>query len=127
MVMGKKAYVRTVEAILAVSITLIFITIIFPRVQLTETRGENLNILSTLENRDDFRTCVIENNGTCVNSIIAALMTSPFDYIFNLSTDPNVALPSLPPKRIFSDSVYIAGNLSNKTETIVRLYYFAKD
>ena len=122
----KKAYVRTVEAMIAIVITFVFIAIIFPRIQLTGTRGENVHLLTTLEKREDFRNCVIKNNGTCVNSTIAAGLPLQFDYKFNISADPNVGAPVLPAKRVFADSVYVAGNASNRTDTIVRLYYFAK-
>ena len=124
---GKTGYLRTLEAMIAIAITLVFITIVFPRVQPAETRGENVKILSALARQEDFRNCVVRNNGSCVNSTIAAAMPGQFSYIFNLSSDPNVGIPALPARRVFADSVYIAGNYSNRTDTIVRLYYYARE
>ena len=68
----------------------------------------------------------IERNETCINQAIDDSLNDNFDFVFNLSESASTAISGLPEKRVFSESLFIAGNLTNSTNTILRVFYYNK-
>jgi len=118
---------RTVEAIIAVFITFVFVIYFFPTEAATESRKPNLNLLPVLEKNDAFRRCIIEENTTCINATIEAILPGSYSYILNISENPNAEATGLPAdKRIYADSVYLVGNETDLHPRTIRLYYWGK-
>ncbi len=124
--MVKKAFVKTLEAFIAVILTFVFIVVVLQRFNPGEKRVENVYIMSVLEQNVAFRACAIDQNQTCVESNVAALLPAKFGFNVSISSDPDHVLEGLPKKQIYVDSVYIAGNNTQYRPQIVKLYYWTK-
>lgn len=125
MVTGKKAYLRTLEAIIAVFITFFFLIYIMPTRTVSTSNEENLYILDELAKNLAFKNCVLTQDVSCINLTIDESLPNQYNFMFNLSSDPNVAI-SLPAKRIFADSAFISGNSTQYKPVIIRLYYWSR-
>ncbi len=122
--LNKKAYLRTLEAFMAVFITFVFVIYILPAYVTDDKLTESINLLTPLA--DELRDC---NNVSCVESSIANFdpdFVKKYDYIINISSDPNVIVEGLPKKNIYTDSVYIVGNITNYEPRIIRIYYWER-
>ena len=127
--MNKKAYMRTLEAVIAMVISFIFITFIVTNKTSAEIVQPNINLLEILEQNPLFRNCVMSENYPCLNSTL--LMHYPdftelYGYRFNITTDPNTAVSDLPEKEVRLESLFIAGNDTYLYPRVVRLYYWIK-
>jgi hypothetical protein len=125
-VTGKQAYLRTLEAIIAVFITFLFLIYISPERSISAAREENLYIMPVLAKNLAFRNCVLSQNVSCINSTIDDNLPNQYNYLFNLSSDPNLAVSGLPTKRVFADSAFVTGNSTQHKPLIVRLYYWSR-
>lgn len=126
MKINKKAVFRTLEALIAIFITFLFLLVFIPQQRELSVPETPPNILAGLRDSEDFRNCVILKNSTCVNQTLDRHIEDKYDFKFNLSEDPNVAVPGLPQKRIYANSIFIGGNTTNATRLVVRLYFWAK-
>ena len=122
----KKAIFKTLEAFIAVFITLIFLIVFIPQIRERSEPQTPQNVLATLRDNDEFRNCVVQKNETCINQTIDKALLDTYDFKFNLSNDPNAVVSGLPEKRVYANSLFIAGNATNATSTVVRLYFWAK-
>ena len=123
---NKQGMFRTIEALIAIFITFIFLIVFIP---LQRERAQSTappNVLATLRDNDEFRNCVIQKNETCINQSIDRNLEDSYDFRFNLSDTPYASAPPLPQKKIYANSMFIAGNETNSTRMIVRLYFWAK-
>ena len=122
----KQGVFRTLEALIAIFITFMFLAFYLPQ-QREQARPEApQGILSGLRDNEEFRNCAIQKNSTCINQSIEKSLEDKYDFKFNLSEDPNAAPPTLPQKRIYANSIFIAGNMTNSTSLVVRLYFWPK-
>lgn len=123
----KQGYMKTVEAIMAVFITFLFVLYYFPTHTETESRAPSLNILPVLEKNDDFRKCVIEGNMSCLNETVESILPGNYNYLINISENPNTEVTGLPAdKRVYADSVYLVGNETEYKPRTIKLYYWGK-
>ena len=122
---NKKAYMRTLEAVIAIALTFIFLVIFIPEYTLTKSSEKNTNVLPSLYKNSGFRECVILKNTSCVNQSLSKPLAG-YTYTFNISSNPSDQAPILPPKRVFSESAFIAGNSSTYKPAIIRLYYWGQ-
>ena len=122
--MVKQGFLRTLEVVIAIAITFIFLTVFIPTNNLAKVRLQNLDLLSTFDNDEPFRYCVLTENVSCVNSTLSPYLQL-YDYTFNISASVN-AHTSLPEKRIMAESAFIAGNSSLYSPRIIRLYYWSR-
>ena len=124
--MDKKAVFRTLEALIAIFITFLFIFVFIPQQRELSVPETPPNILAGLRDNEDFRNCVIQKNSTCINQTLDRNIEDKYDFKFNLSENANTVISGLPQKRVYANSIFIGGNTTNATRIIVRLYFWVK-
>lgn len=122
----KEGIFKTIEALIAIFITFLFLMVFIPQQRELTTRQAPQNALVGLASNDDFRNCAISRNFSCVNQTIDRQLKDLYDFKVNLSESHTSALPALPEKRIYANSIYLAGNTTNSTRMIVRLFFWEK-
>ena len=122
---SKKAFLRTLEAILAISISFIFLSIILPTANPATASLKNENILEGLAQDQAFRACVIAENRTCINQTLDGYLQI-YSYTVNISKTPNGRANNLPARQVFSESLLIAGNSTLYDPKVIRIYYWDK-
>ena len=116
----RKAYVRTLEAFIAFFITFIFVVFVVLKGISAKPLKTQLDILPALEQRDDFRNCVYEENNTCIEEIVRPFV--PGAYRFKVSVDRPA--PFKGAKDIYTETVFIASNQTSDYK-VVYLYYWS--
>jgi len=118
--MNKKAFTKTLEVILAIALTFLFITFIIkpyvPKIQ--EAAADYLSELS-----DDpvFRNCVLAEDAACINSSLRTTIPTKYIYTFSI----NITNATLPKDRdIFVNSLFVAANLTYYQPKTLWLYYW---
>ncbi|MBI3034399.1 hypothetical protein HYY72_04515 [Candidatus Woesearchaeota archaeon] len=122
---GKKGFLRTVEVVIAIAMTFIFLIVFIPEYASTKPALKNENALETLYKNPDFRACITSENSTCINQSLSKRLEN-YDYAFNISKSPDERSTNLPQKRIFSESAFISGNNSAYEPRIMRIYYWGR-
>ena len=126
--MVKKAYMKTIEILLVVVLTTVFLVLIIPG-QESLTRSKHPSYLINLETNDDFRNFVTNNNA-CFNSTPANTATGlierylPLEFDYTLCT--GLKIESVPQKEVFIDSIVIIGNHTHTNFKTIRLYYWTE-
>lgn len=123
---NKKAIFRTLEALIAIFITLLFLLMFIPQVRERSEPQTPQNVLASLRDNDDFRNCAIQKNQTCLTQFAERNLEGKYEFKINVSDNPNAIVPGLPGKRVYANSLFISGNTTNSTLTIVRLYFSTK-
>ncbi|MBI2550599.1 hypothetical protein HYV83_05495 [Candidatus Woesearchaeota archaeon] len=126
MKINKKGVFRTLEALIAIFITFLFLLVFIPQQRELSVPETPPNILAGLRDNEDFRNCIILKNQTCINQTLDKNLEDKYDFKFNLSEDPHVSISGLPQKRVYANSIFIGGNTTNSTSLIVRLYFWTK-
>jgi hypothetical protein len=123
-----KAYMKTIEMLLVIIISTIFLLIIIPR-QESLRRSELMDIFVNLEENEHFRSFASENLG-CFGSenMIASDLIEPYlpesyDYYLCIGSTPDL----LPRKDVFTESLFFSGNHTEIQNKVIRLYYWVKD
>ncbi len=122
---GKKAFVRTVEAAIAITITFIFVSLVLPYSYNIQNDPKGQAVLPELAKDPSFRQCVISENMSCINTTLSQRL-GKYHFSVNLSKTAYGQSASLPQKRVFSESAFIAGNSSLYEPRIIRIYYWGK-
>ncbi len=123
---GKKGILRTLEVVFAIMISFIFLLYVMP--QQTFKQEEKPSIIPYLLNDYEFRNAVSSNNITKMNERISQRMNILYpDYNFtvSISSDPNYIL-NLNHKTVYSESLFIIGNITSERNHVVRIYYWRK-
>lgn len=123
--MVKKAFMKTVEILLVIIITTLFMTIVIPG-ESEQTISKQKEYLGKLENNPDFRAFVTGNTGCFGPSemiYVQDYLSNQFDY--RLCIDAKAV--DLPDTDVFVDTLFYAGNITNIDYKIVRLYYWSKN
>ena len=108
-------------------LTFLFLLVFIPQLRDKTTPQASQNILAGLGDNDDFRNCVIQKNQTCLNQFIERSIEGKYEFKLNFSDDPNAVVAGLPQKkRVYANSLFIAGNITNSTKQVVRLYFWTK-
>ncbi|HIG97945.1 TPA: hypothetical protein HA231_00780 [Candidatus Woesearchaeota archaeon] len=123
---GKQAVFRTLEALVAIFITFLFLLVFIPQQREQSFQQPPANVLAGLRNNDEFRNCILQKNSTCINQSIERQLEDKYDFKFNISGNPREPPPQLPQKRVYTNAFLIAGNTTNVTNTAVRLYFWEK-
>jgi len=124
--MKKKAYLRTIEVAIAIIITFAVAYFIFPKTP-TPQEDAMLSILPVLEQKEEFRNCVIALNYSCTESFLREYVPPNYEFSYDIVENPDTVHANLPAKRINTESVYISGNISLYSPKIIRLYYWRKE
>ncbi|MBS3133407.1 hypothetical protein J4470_04800 [Candidatus Woesearchaeota archaeon] len=122
---GKKGMFKTLEALIALFMTLLFLVVFIPR-EAADIQTEPKGFLSILREDDGFRNCIIQKNVTCINQTIDNSLEDNFDFKLNLSEEPSTTVSGLPDVQVFSESLFITGNVTNSTTAILRVFYWNK-
>lgn len=123
--MDKKAFMRTLEASIAVITTLVFVLLINSKTPFLDPEPAE-NILAFLANDQDFRACLISNNETCINSSIREMINDKYDFNFNISKDPASVSLNLPKIDVRAESYFFAGNTTVYSSKVIRLFYWRR-
>ncbi|MBI4438655.1 hypothetical protein HY640_01860 [Candidatus Woesearchaeota archaeon] len=126
MVKGKKAFLRTLEAAIAIIVALTIILAFIPQFNTARERIRSQNALEPLTKDEQFRTCVLTENITCINTTLSTPLQN-FHYTINISKNPHTEISGLPTKQILSESAYIAGNTTTYSPRIIRIFYWARN
>ncbi len=123
---NKKAVFRTLEAFIAIFISFFFLIVFLPQQREQALQQAPPNVLASLADNDEFRNCATALNYTCINQTIDRDLDDQYEFKVNLSEKQDSAAPALPEKRVYASSLFFAGNTTNATNIIVRLYFWAK-
>ncbi|MFH1316531.1 MAG: hypothetical protein ABII01_03370 [Candidatus Woesearchaeota archaeon] len=126
MIRNKRGYVRTMEVVIAIVITFIFVIYIIPNYSARLSNPKTLYFLSGMYDNKNLSSCVVQKDALCVNNLIADEI--PIDYEFSalITDNPNARILDLPDKRIIVDSLMFTGNISHQNMTILKVYYWKK-
>ena len=123
---NKKAFLRTMEAAIAVVLTFAVLFYFLPKIPTAQTTPSQ-DVLSGLQYNDEFRSCALERNETCVNETVYDSLPALYrqSYIVKLTNDQNY-IPELPAdKEVKTESLYIAASMTEYSPVIVKLFYWA--
>ncbi len=123
---SKKAFMRTMEAILAMGLTLIFVGLFIPQYNIAQANFKNENVLVGTLKDPEFRACVINENITCVNTTVSAMLEG-YNVAVNISKKSQTPAQNLPEKRVYVESEMVAGNSTLYEPRILRIYYWPKE
>jgi len=124
----KKGYLRTLEAVLAIVITFIFLIFIIPN-NFSGSKQEKLNILNNLIEENEFRDAIMNMSSECLNKtsgnqandIINPIMGDEWNYYLCKDKKPE----ELPRKEVFVESAFFTGNITDYyPNKIIKLYYW---
>lgn len=124
---SKKGFYRTLEVLIAIVLTFLFVAFFIP--QFTETEQPlkpSLNILPRLEQNDEFRSCAVGDDADCLESKIEEVIPLLYGYKVSVSNDVNYEETDLPSKDIYIESIFIGSNVTQFNPKIVKLYYWRK-
>jgi hypothetical protein len=120
--MVKHAFVKTMEAFIAIILAYLFLLIIVPR-DLDRNIQGNAAILSSFEQDSEFRACALSDDEACVRAFVDGQIPEYFTFEVLLTEDPN-EIPTLPRKQVLRESLYLSGNLTLYSPVIVKLFYW---
>jgi hypothetical protein len=132
---NKKAYLKTLEALIAIAIFLIFLTTALimnqPEKNEPSTPQDIKLIQDTIFNKiqteQSIRDCLITDNNVCLEGVIDTVIIDSLDYGIQICTDaPNCLVSDLilpTDKTIYADSLIIK---EQGTTAILRLYLWRK-
>lgn len=124
---GKKAYMKTAESVIAIAITFTLLVAFMSQKSITQTGKLPENFLDTLKYDQDFRSCVQSRNAVCINESLDRLIPDSYAFSFNISEDPNaIVSEGLPDKRVYANAVLLAGNTTDSTIRTIRVFYWTK-
>jgi len=121
--MNKKAYARTIEVMIAVIITFLFVYFIFPKSQ-TPAEEARLEVLKVLENNPTFRNCAISAEYGCVQSYLKDYVPRNYEFAFDIADNPDIFRANLPEKNINTKTLYLSGNITLYNPKFIKLYYW---
>lgn len=123
---GKKGYMRTLEVMLALVLTFAFVLYILPAPDSTVEKGVDAVLLSFIDDQSfraeafNITSCINKGDATALNSLLDNSLPQGINY----AICPEGTLPTLPRKKVNAQSIYFAGNITNSTNKIIRLYYW---
>lgn len=125
---NKKAYMRTIEAAIAIILSFLFLTFVIPTHTHILVREPDIDLLRIEQQNPDFRECAVNNNRTCLASIIQSAYPNfykSYYFTIDITDDPALTI-TLPEKEVYVDSVVIAGQGLEYSPKIVKLYSWVK-
>lgn len=123
---NKKGFMRTLEAAIAAVLTFSVLFLLLPRVTVVEETPKQ-DILNGLQFNDEFRTCVLERNETCVEEIINESLPAFYreKYEIKLTNDKNYISSGIPSDtEVKTEVIYVAANMTKYNPVLVKLFYW---
>ena len=118
-----KGILKTLEAFIALFLAFTFLLVFIPQERIDDF-SEPVGFLSVLGENNDFRSCVIAKNTTCISQTIDDNLDENFDFKFNLSDTSTGLADNLPAVQIFSESLFFTGNVTVNSTVILRVFYW---
>jgi len=131
MVKNKKAYLKTLEAVIAAMILLIFIGEVLPHktedTTLTPLDIETMQqtILKSISSREDLRTCVLTEDIPCITDFIDSIIKQDLSYEITITdAASSLGLPSTlsQDKAIYTKTLIISSTTTDYNPKLVRLH-----
>jgi len=122
----RKAYMKTIEVVLAGVFTVLFLMFLLPRVGENRLEDE-LQVVAHLRQDPSFRDFAAGATGCMDSSDPSVSMVGtylPEKYDFDLCID--AISTRIPDKKIFIDSAVISGNMSSYQPKTIRLFYWLR-
>lgn len=127
---NKHAFMKTLEILLVVVLTTLFMLVIIPN----KTEFDDFqrpSYLLNLEENEEFRSYIAFSNNVCYNSssdnsateLVERYLPNNYDYWLCVEIIPGY----LPPIDVTIDSLVIVGNYSKPKFKIVRLFYWSEN
>jgi hypothetical protein len=121
---NKKGFMRTLEAFVAIMMTILFVIFILPDNRTDTVDSPNINVLEILSQDYTFRNCIIIENYTCVQSYFDEhIDVGYYNYTFNISSDYS-ARARIRRDNVFLKTFFVAGNDTVYEPKILKLYYW---
>ncbi len=120
--MVKHGALRTAESLMAIALSFGFLFFMLQSQSITPGSVDVQNVLHPLRSDTEFRTCVLERDTTCIETIVEERLGPTKEYTYNISTDPTATVSGLPARAVVASSVYIGGNISDDEQVIFRLF-----
>lgn len=127
-VLGKKGFLRTLEALVAAVLAIIVLFALLSKSVPSNQDLPSTDVLEKLSFDNDFRNCALDNNLSCVNSSVYEFLPTLYkdSYSLHLSNNASFIPNNLPEdRRVYANSLFIAGNLTDINPVIVKLYYWS--
>ena len=133
--LDKKAYIRTVEAIIAIIILLMVVFFLIqerpeqkPDVP-NRVEGAQNFILNELSYNETSRECIV-NNPLCENSIVFTSIVDeniPFGYNYSIKIcdTTNCVVPTPIDKNVYVSDIVIGSTIENQNPKIIRLWIWS--
>jgi len=123
--MNKKGMLKTLEAIIASLLLLSFVAFIIPA-NVERSTSDYVGVLQKVAVNDSFRVCAINQNSTCVNSVIQKYIPEKYSssYTVLLTTDKNEIANNLPTTKTYTENIFLGTDGINIKNVIIRLYYW---
>jgi len=122
---NKKAFMKILEASMALLLTFLVITFVLPRMT-SPTKPNPLTVLNVLEQDSGFRACVVAGNFTCTENYVSDYLGPRYSFVVDISENVNTIRTNLPEKNVYVDSIYISGNITSYAPRMVKVYYWEK-
>lgn len=136
---GKKGYIRTIEAIIAIVLILLFTYQVIPRTtqqgsKTPEIVEDSQNfIIQELSTNDTLRDCIINHNppsNPCekVASVIEENLPAGYSYTYKICEETSgcLAIEETPTDRsVYVKSLFIASTLEQRKPKIVKIFFWA--
>jgi hypothetical protein len=124
--MVKKAFMKTVEILLAIVLTTFFVLMLMPQ-ESSMHESKKTSYLIYLESDPAFRELAATNDacfdsGSEVDWIIRQYLPQNYDYVFCAGTSTG----NLPHRSVYVDTLFFAGETSDVSFKTLRLYYWQK-
>lgn len=123
----KKAYLKTLEVVFAIILTMSVLVFVFSSSKVpSDDVFSDLDVLENLEFNDEFRSCVVDDNESCITDMVNRSLPVFYreSFVVAFTNDINYFPDDLPDKRIYADSIFIAGAAYNYSPIIVKLFYW---
>lgn len=126
---NNKGYLKTLEAVIAILILFIFISVIMPRPKQTEAATpQNVlllqdKVLDEIESNNTLRTAVLNKDATALDNFVKSLNIPPqYGYTILICSKDVCPLPQLPRGTVYVGNRVIATNYTSYTYGLVKFY-----
>lgn len=131
---SRKGYIRTLEAILAIVMSFVFISFIIPTKLGGETGTQEDKYLGLVSRQDNFRIAALSAPEGCYKSnstqqmavIIGRFIPESIDFYICSSSKPGTIPLDLPSEKVTADSAILSGDENIYNPRIIRLFYWSK-
>ncbi|MGB9748480.1 MAG: hypothetical protein ACP5OZ_03205 [Candidatus Woesearchaeota archaeon] len=122
----REGVIRTLEMVVAVIITLLFIIFVLP--EQNKFKEQKSYIFRNFPYNEDFRSAVLNENYTLVRAFLEEIFNASaknYNFSFIITKNQNLSLV-FADKDVFSESLFIYNKTNSSKYKIIRIYYWKK-